>query len=106
MRELFTTGNYEPIEVEGTQARHIIAFARTLRRDAVIVAATRHFAPLTENGRRWLQTSEIDASLKLDGYVINENYLGPGASSLQGQVHASAVFGALPIALMRAIRRR
>jgi (1->4)-alpha-D-glucan 1-alpha-D-glucosylmutase len=106
MRELFTTGNYEPIEVEGPQARHVIAFARTLRRDAVIVAVMRHFAPLTDSGRRWLQTGDIDAVLKLDGYVISENYLGPGASSLQGPVHASAVFGVLPVALIRAIRRR
>ncbi len=106
MRDLFTSGNYEPIEVEGAQARHVVAFARTLRRDAVIVAVTRHFAPLTEGGRRWLQASDIDAVLKLDGYMISENYLGPGAQTLQGPVHASAVFGALPIALMRAVRRR
>ncbi len=106
MRELFTSGNYEPIEVEGAQARHIIAFARTLRRDAVIVAVGRHFAPLTEGGRRWPQASDLDAVLKLDGYAISENYLGPGANSLRGPVHVSAVFGALPIALMRAVRRR
>ncbi|MGZ8389243.1 MAG: malto-oligosyltrehalose synthase [Rhodoplanes sp.] len=106
MRELFTSGNYEPIEVEGAQARHIIAFARTLRRDAVIVAVGRHFAPLTEGGRRWPQPSDLDAVLKLDGYAISENHLGPGANSLRGPVHVSAVFGALPIALMRAVRRR
>ncbi|MGZ9092724.1 MAG: malto-oligosyltrehalose synthase, partial [Rhodoplanes sp.] len=106
MRELFTSGNYEPIEVEGAQARHILAFARTLRRDAVIVAVGRHFAPLTEGGRRWPQPSDLDAVLKLDGYAISENHLGPGANSLRGPVHVSAVFGALPIALMRAVRRR
>jgi (1->4)-alpha-D-glucan 1-alpha-D-glucosylmutase len=106
MRELFTSGNYEPIEVEGAQARHVIAFARTLRRDAVIVAVTRHFAPLTDAGRRWPQANGLDAVLKLDGYAVSENYLGPGAPSLRGPVHVSAVFGALPIALMRAIRRR
>jgi (1->4)-alpha-D-glucan 1-alpha-D-glucosylmutase len=106
MRELFTSGNYEPVEVEGAQSRHIIAFARTLRRDAVIVAVGRHFAPLTDGGRRWPQPSDFDAVLKLDSYAISENHLGPGANSLRGPVHVSAVFGALPIALMRAVRRR
>lgn len=107
MRELFTGGNYEPIEVEGPQARHVIAFARTLRRDAIIVVATRSFAPLTDGGRQWNQSVSIDAALKLDGYTVSENYLGRGAlPPARGPINVSAVFGALPIALMRAIRRR
>ncbi|MFZ1884082.1 MAG: malto-oligosyltrehalose synthase [Rhodoplanes sp.] len=106
MRELFTSGNYEPIEVEGPQARQVIAFARTLRRDAVIVAVTRLFALLTDGGHRWPQASDFDAVLKLDNYAVSESHLGQGAPAARGPVNVSAVFGALPIALMRAIRRR
>jgi (1->4)-alpha-D-glucan 1-alpha-D-glucosylmutase len=106
MRELFTSGNYEPIEVDGLQARHVIAFARTLRRDAVIVVVTRLFAPPTDGGRRWPQASDFDVVLKLDNYAVSESYLGQAAPAARGPVNVSAVFGALPIALMRAIRRR
>jgi (1->4)-alpha-D-glucan 1-alpha-D-glucosylmutase len=84
----------------------VIVFARTLRRDAVIVVVTRNFAPLTDGGRRWPQASDLDAVLKLDNYAVSESYLGQAAPAARGPVNVSAVLGALPIALMRAIRRR
>lgn len=107
MRDLFRDGNYEPIEVEGRHARHFIAFVRTLRRDAVVIAVGRQFAPLTDGGRRWPQAHELDASIKLNGYTITDNCIGedlPGA--VRGTVSISPLIGPLPVVVMRAVRRR
>jgi len=52
--ELFRRGSYEPLAVSGPQDEHVIAFARSWKRQQVIVAVARHFAPLTDGGRRWL----------------------------------------------------
>jgi (1->4)-alpha-D-glucan 1-alpha-D-glucosylmutase len=51
--QLFELGSYRPIEVAGAQAGHVIAFARQFKRDTIVVAAGRHFAPLTEQGLHW-----------------------------------------------------
>ncbi|MEJ2623598.1 MAG: malto-oligosyltrehalose synthase [Pseudolabrys sp.] len=51
--ELFRRGSYEPLTVSGPQADHVIAFARTWKRQQLVVAVARHFAPLTDGGRRW-----------------------------------------------------
>ncbi len=51
--ELFRRGSYEPLAVAGPQAEHVIAFARTWKRQQLIVAVARHFAPFTDGGRHW-----------------------------------------------------
>jgi (1->4)-alpha-D-glucan 1-alpha-D-glucosylmutase len=51
--ELFRRGGYEPLTVSGPQADHVIAFARTWKRQQLVVAVARHFAPLTDGGRHW-----------------------------------------------------
>ena len=51
--ELFRRGSYEPLTVSGPQADHVIAFARTWKRQQLVVAVARHFAPLTDGGRHW-----------------------------------------------------
>jgi (1->4)-alpha-D-glucan 1-alpha-D-glucosylmutase len=51
--ELFRRGSYEPLAVSGSQADHVIAFARTWKRQQLIVAVARHFVPLTGGGRHW-----------------------------------------------------
>ncbi len=51
--ELFRRGSYEPLAVSGPQAEHVIAFSRTWKRQQLIVAIGRHFAPLTGGGRHW-----------------------------------------------------
>ena len=50
---VFLKGGYHPVEANGEHARHVIAFARTHRRKTIVVAALRHFAPLTNSGREW-----------------------------------------------------
>jgi (1->4)-alpha-D-glucan 1-alpha-D-glucosylmutase len=63
--ELFRSGKYEPLTVTGAQGNHVIAFARTRGRERLLVAIGRHFAPLTDSGRKW--PGAIDAVLPLEG---------------------------------------
>lgn len=100
--DLFANGGYEPVPVEGPQAGHVLAFARTGRRDAVVVVVGRHFAPLTDGGRRWLDPAALDASVVLDGYAVRADVLRPGAPLPSGRVPARALLGPLPVAVLRA----
>ena len=50
---VFRDGDYEPVEVEGPDRDHILAFIRSHRRERVLVVAGRHFARMTEHGCRW-----------------------------------------------------
>src|SRR6185437_2185939 len=44
--ELFATGAYAPLEAAGEYARHVVAFARRVERESVIVVAGRFFTSL------------------------------------------------------------
>jgi len=104
--ELFANGIYEPIEVEGPHARHVLAFARSLRRYAVIVVIARHLAPLTDGGRRWPSEFDLQATLKLDSFSIADNFLSPSTALSGGPVRVGTLLGPLPIAVLQAGRRR
>ena len=68
--DLFRDGRYEPLGCEGAQCEHVIAFKRSYRNRAIVVAAGRHFAPLTDNGRTWLRG--FDARLGLPPGRFND----------------------------------
>jgi (1->4)-alpha-D-glucan 1-alpha-D-glucosylmutase len=102
LADLFATGGYRPVPVEGPQAGHVLAFARTGRREAVIVVVGRHFAQLTEGGRRWLDPAALDATVVLDGYTVRADVLRPAAAPPSGRVPAKALLGPLPVAVLRA----
>lgn len=68
--DVFTFGDYRPIAVHGADADHVIAFARSHGRDAVIVTVGRWFAGLTSEGRAWPDKT-FDAALATDGYAVN-----------------------------------
>jgi (1->4)-alpha-D-glucan 1-alpha-D-glucosylmutase len=44
--DLFASGDYRPLDVEGARAKHAVAFARTIERRGVVVVAGRLFASL------------------------------------------------------------
>jgi (1->4)-alpha-D-glucan 1-alpha-D-glucosylmutase len=50
---VFRDGDYSPLRFEGNHSGHVIGFARSHRRQRLIVVAGRHFAPLTNSGREW-----------------------------------------------------
>jgi len=102
---LFSDGGYEPLGLSGRHAGHAVAFARHLGGEAIIVVAGRHFAALTDHGRRWPQPSAFDASLDLGRYRAVEDALAGSRLDLSAAVPLSAVFTALPLAVLRAETR-
>lgn len=69
--DLFLRGEYVGLDVTGPDADHIIAFSRRWKRDEIIVALGRHFAPLSNRGckrpRRLQATIVLDyGSLSID----------------------------------------
>ena len=49
---LFAEGHYEPLQVEGPYARHIVGFVRRNEEAAMLVVVPRHYWALTEGGLR------------------------------------------------------
>jgi (1->4)-alpha-D-glucan 1-alpha-D-glucosylmutase len=70
MADVFTHGDYEPLEVVGPHREHVIAFARRHHRDATIVAVGRSFAPFTNGGRTWLAPDKFDATILARGFTV------------------------------------
>jgi (1->4)-alpha-D-glucan 1-alpha-D-glucosylmutase len=95
--EIFTAGDYEPLEVSGPHRDHVIAFARRRGRYAVIVAAARWHAPFSEKGRVWPRAEVFDGELHLDGYSI-EGADKPDAS----RIPLAHLFKHLPVAALKA----
>ncbi|MBH5368596.1 malto-oligosyltrehalose synthase [Bradyrhizobium glycinis] len=70
LADVFAQGDYQPLEVRGAHADHVIAFARRHGRAAAIVVAGRHFAPFTQAGREWPAPEGIDATIDITGYTV------------------------------------
>jgi (1->4)-alpha-D-glucan 1-alpha-D-glucosylmutase len=102
---LFSDGQYQAIAVEGPHRDHLIAFARTLGPDAVIVAVGCHYAAFTSGGRTALEVGAIDATLLLDRYRISHNLLGDVAPPFERTAPVAALFGKLPAAILLAAVR-
>ncbi|SDT47138.1 malto-oligosyltrehalose synthase [Bradyrhizobium canariense] len=98
LAELFTHGDYQPLEVTGAHRDHVIAFARHHGRDAVITAVTKSFAPLSQGGRAWPSAEGFDGWLNLSAYSVE----GIGSESGQAELPLSALFRHLPVAVLKA----
>jgi (1->4)-alpha-D-glucan 1-alpha-D-glucosylmutase len=95
--DVFANGDYEPLEVGGPHRDHVVAFARRRGRHAVIVAAARWYAPLSEQGRVWPRHDVFDGELHIDGYSLR------GANALdKSRVPLTALFEHLPVAALKA----
>jgi (1->4)-alpha-D-glucan 1-alpha-D-glucosylmutase len=99
--EIFAHGSYEPVSVEGAGRDHVIAFARRHGSEAVIVAACRLFAPLTDGGQRW-NAGGIDATLDLSGYRVTRDALRGTPLTPAQPFPLADVCGALPVAVLLA----
>jgi (1->4)-alpha-D-glucan 1-alpha-D-glucosylmutase len=99
---LFQDGTYAPIEVRGPHANEVLAFARVSGRDAVIVVVGRFFGRATEHGRRWPPAAAWQASVVLEGFASAHNMLEAGSVEADAEMPVSRLFGAVPIALLRA----
>jgi (1->4)-alpha-D-glucan 1-alpha-D-glucosylmutase len=97
LSDVFTSGDYQPLEVSGPHRDHVIAFARRRGRDAAIVVATRWFAPFSDGGRAWPRPESYDAALNVSGYSI-EGFADADASELR----LSDILKHLPVAVLKA----
>ncbi len=96
--DMFRRGNYEPLPVSGPHADHVIAFTRGWKRQRIVVAIGRHFAPLTEGGRHWPQL--WDAVIGTDAAARYQDLLGSVSGPLRGELPAAALFPHLPVAVL------
>jgi (1->4)-alpha-D-glucan 1-alpha-D-glucosylmutase len=63
--DLFTKGDYLPLEVQGRDRNHVIAFARRHGRNTVVVAVGRWFGPFTDGGRSWPRAQALEAEIDI-----------------------------------------
>jgi (1->4)-alpha-D-glucan 1-alpha-D-glucosylmutase len=96
--DFFQRGAYEPLSVAGPHAKHVIAFARSWKRQRLIVAIGRHFAPLSEGGRRW--PSGWDAAIEQPA-ADYEPLIGSDASTRVSALSLAALFRDIPISILR-----
>jgi (1->4)-alpha-D-glucan 1-alpha-D-glucosylmutase len=91
--DMFTQGNYLPLEASGPHRDHVVAFARQWERDAVIVVVAKSFAPFTEAGRVWPDADAFDGAVTIKGYVTDAG---------ENELRLAKLFRHLPVAVLRA----
>ncbi|MGH9697369.1 MAG: malto-oligosyltrehalose synthase, partial [Bryobacteraceae bacterium] len=94
---VFTNGDYEPLQVGGAHRDQVIAFARRRGRDAAIVAVAKSFAAFSQGGRAWPQAESYDAALNVSGYSV-EGFADADAT----QLRLSNLFTHVPAAVLKA----
>jgi (1->4)-alpha-D-glucan 1-alpha-D-glucosylmutase len=95
LADVFAAGDYEPLDVDGANSDHVIAFARRRGRNAVIVAVAKSLAGFSQAGRVWPQAESLEGSLHLGSYAIEGK---TGAT----EVSLSTLFRHLPVAVLKA----
>jgi (1->4)-alpha-D-glucan 1-alpha-D-glucosylmutase len=93
--ELVQHGAYEPVQVHGIHADHVIAFARVWKDQALLVLAGRHFGPLTNGGRNW--PDDWQGHLRPNGACAYTNAL---ERSTDTSLELSALFQRIPVAVL------
>jgi (1->4)-alpha-D-glucan 1-alpha-D-glucosylmutase len=96
LAEVFTHGDYQPLQVIGPHREHVIAFARRHGRDAAIVAVGKSFAPFSQGGRAWPAGDGYDAAIGISGYSIE------GFDAKVTELPLSRVFEHLPVTVLKA----
>jgi (1->4)-alpha-D-glucan 1-alpha-D-glucosylmutase len=94
--KVFTDGDYRPLTVEGADRRHVIAFARTHRGEAVVVVTLQHFSPLTDAGMMWPTLDRLDARVDLGNLVL----IHPAVT--ERKLDIKQLFDRLPAAVLSA----
>jgi (1->4)-alpha-D-glucan 1-alpha-D-glucosylmutase len=102
---LFAEGSYEPIEVTGAVANHVVAFARRLDSDIAIMVVPRLAHELLGEGDRitFDPTAWKDAALTLDHVwpVVWRNiFCGETIRAAQQQIEVKSILGRSPVALL------
>jgi (1->4)-alpha-D-glucan 1-alpha-D-glucosylmutase len=93
LADVFTHGDYQPLEVTGPHRDHVIAFARRHGRAAAISVVTKTLAPLSQAGRVWPRPDDFEGTLNLTGFSVD---------GCAAEVPLSALFRHLPAAVLKA----
>jgi (1->4)-alpha-D-glucan 1-alpha-D-glucosylmutase len=97
LEDVFTRGDYQPLQVVGPHRDHVVAFARRYDRNVAIAAVTKSLAPLTEGGRAWPIANAYDGAIRVSGYSI-EGHDGEARDELP----LAGIFKHLPAAVLKA----
>jgi (1->4)-alpha-D-glucan 1-alpha-D-glucosylmutase len=97
LADVFTNGDYQPLDVSGPHRDHVIAFAHRRGRDAAIVVVTRSSAAFSDSCRAWPRPENYDAFVDVSGYAA-EGFADTDAS----QLRLSDLLGHLPVAVLKA----
>ena len=92
--DVFTSGDYAPLHVDGPDAGRVIAFARRFKNRAVIVAVAKSFADATEGGRSWPDPAGWQGTIDVSGYQI--------AGMPDARLELARAFAYLPVAVLAA----
>jgi (1->4)-alpha-D-glucan 1-alpha-D-glucosylmutase len=98
LADVFTHGDYQPLQVTGPHGDHIIAFARRRGHDAAIVVVAKCSAPLSQGGRAWPGAAAFDGALQIKGYKV-EGIHGAGGAT---EAPLSVLFQRLPVTVLKA----
>jgi (1->4)-alpha-D-glucan 1-alpha-D-glucosylmutase len=96
---IFRNGTYQPLPVTGRHAGHVIAFARSFKRQRLIVAVGRHFAPLTDGGRHWPEAFE--AAIPLGAPANYADVIDPSPNFRTSELNLAHQFRHLPVSVLR-----
>jgi len=101
--DLFAHGDYEPIEVTGSRAAHVLAFRRKSERHETIVAAILHSAKVLANAREIVPPSDWwdDTALAQDGRDdVEFRDVLSDTGSAEFPLLAATLFETLPVAVL------
>jgi (1->4)-alpha-D-glucan 1-alpha-D-glucosylmutase len=104
-REFFDTGTYTPLQIQGTHADHVVAFARRLGKQQIIAIAPRLIAGLCKK-KRILPLGEsvwADTALKLDtkkAKRFSNIMTGESFEARAGTVRLADVLAHFPVAIL------
>lgn len=93
--DLFRDGDYEPIQVAGEHADHVIAFARNWKKQRVVVLVGRRFGSLTDDGRCWPKSwvGTVETGFQESVGLLRDQRLA-------GKIDLPHAFGDLPVAVL------
>lgn len=86
-------GGYVPLDVEGSDANRVIAFARVATHASALVVTLRHMAPLSDAGRRWPDFANVDARIKVPQLLAASAEL---SAASKGTIEIGSILGVLP----------
>jgi (1->4)-alpha-D-glucan 1-alpha-D-glucosylmutase len=100
-QEVLTHGDYRPLEVNGMHRDEIIAFARTSSRMGIILITARFFHRVTDGGCRWPPRGSWHATIAVKEFSALQNLLPQNQEVSGPSLDVSALFGALPVAVLQ-----